>query len=150
MLLAVEARWNQQRKLEEMISRLPGIRIKISDCRHMAGEIVIIVKSAFLLQIVRRAILLVVMKEENHPNKPQPILADLYSNLNEEDLKEAEENLDRYLNLTLRIFARIQTDPETYARFKALTNSGSYHTMGVSAGKKDSHFDRFRMLPLSS
>jgi hypothetical protein len=34
---------------------------------------------------------------------------DLYPHLNDEKLKEADENLDRYLELTLRIYDRIGT-----------------------------------------
>jgi hypothetical protein len=57
-------------------------------------------------------------------------LHDLYPQLNEEELREAEENLRLYLALTLRIFERIQSDPEAYSRFKALTASGQDPRMG--------------------
>lgn len=49
--------------------------------------------------------------------------------MSEEELKEAEENLDRYLELTLRVFLRIKADPKEYARFKALTDDGRRLTM---------------------
>ena len=48
---------------------------------------------------------------------------DLYPELDEEQRKEAEETLDRYLKLVLRIHARIMADPKEYARFEALTAS---------------------------
>lgn len=48
-------------------------------------------------------------------------IRDLYPHLNEEQLKEAEENLDKYLGVVLKIYDRIRSDPESYARFKALT-----------------------------
>jgi len=41
-----------------------------------------------------------------------PPLRDLYPGLNEQELAEAEDNLDRYLALVLRIFERVQTDPQ--------------------------------------
>ena len=47
----------------------------------------------------------------------------LYPRLNEEQSKEAEENLERYLELVLRIYERIQKDPQAYSAFKALTAS---------------------------
>jgi hypothetical protein len=56
------------------------------------------------------------------PQKKTPTsIRDLYPHLSEEKLKEAEENLDRYLVLSIRIYERIQSDPEAYAQFKALT-----------------------------
>jgi len=47
----------------------------------------------------------------------------LYPHLNDEELKQAEENLDRYLELALQIYDRIRQNPEEYARFEALTAS---------------------------
>lgn len=61
------------------------------------------------------------MTEEDHADK-LPSLADFYPNLRPEELRAAEENLDRYLELALRIFSRIKADPQEYARFKALTD----------------------------
>lgn len=60
---------------------------------------------------------------ENLPseNKANPTIADLYPQLNEEQLKEADENLREYVALALRIYERICSDPEAYAEFKALT-----------------------------
>ena len=48
-------------------------------------------------------------------------IRDLYPHLNEEELKQAEENLRRYVELELRVYERILADPEAYAAFRALT-----------------------------
>ena len=50
-------------------------------------------------------------------NNPQsgsdgPTIRDLYPELNEAELKEAEENLDRYLALVLRIYERVHSSTE--------------------------------------
>lgn len=47
----------------------------------------------------------------------------LYPHLNDEQLKRAEENLERYIELELRVYQRILADPEAYARFRALTSA---------------------------
>lgn len=46
----------------------------------------------------------------------------LYPHLDKEQLQEAEENLKRYVELSLRIYERIRNDPEAYAHFKVLTS----------------------------
>ena len=53
--------------------------------------------------------------------KPAPSIRDLYPNFTEKELAEAEDNLEQYLLLMLRIYERIRADPESYARFRALT-----------------------------
>lgn len=59
---------------------------------------------------------------QKRPFKEQDItIHDLYPRLDEEQLKEAEENLERYLELVLRIYERIQKDSQAYSTFKALT-----------------------------
>jgi hypothetical protein len=50
-------------------------------------------------------------------------IADLYPRLKEAQLQEAEENLERYLELVVRIFERIEADPVAYRQFKSLTAS---------------------------
>jgi len=65
------------------------------------------------------------MHNEKPSNEPAVTIRDLYPHLNDEQLKEAEENLDRYLELTLRIYDRIRQDPDAYARFKTLTASAA-------------------------
>lgn len=43
---------------------------------------------------------------------------DLFPELSEKELQEAEENLEAYLEVVLRIFERIESDPVAYAEFK--------------------------------
>lgn len=47
---------------------------------------------------------------------------ELYPQLSDEERREAQENLDRYIRLVVRMYERICTNPEAYARFKALTD----------------------------
>lgn len=63
------------------------------------------------------------MKQNNSKVNSQPTIRELYPGLNDAQLKEAEDNLERYLQLALRVYERIQLDPDAYARFKALTGS---------------------------
>lgn len=57
------------------------------------------------------------------PHKDREItIRDLYPNLSEEQLREAEEVLDRYIELAVRMYRRIKADPEAYAQFNALTD----------------------------
>jgi hypothetical protein len=63
------------------------------------------------------------MDTSNLPQHQKITIRDLYPDLDDEQLKEAEENLQRYLELTLRIYDRIRQDPDAYARFKTLTGS---------------------------
>jgi len=59
-------------------------------------------------------------ESEEHTN---PVICGLYPDFDEAQLKEAEENLDRYLEFALRLYERVRADPEAYSRFKALTAS---------------------------
>jgi hypothetical protein len=43
-------------------------------------------------------------------DKSNPSLRDLYPDLSEKEFAEAEDNLDRYLALVLRIFERIEAE----------------------------------------
>ena len=63
------------------------------------------------------------MQNAKRTKETEITISNLYPHLNDEQLKEAEENLHRYLELTLRIYDRIRQDPEKYARFKTLTGS---------------------------
>ena len=49
-------------------------------------------------------------------------IRDLYPDFDAEQLKEAEDNLDRYLELAVHMYERIRQDPEEYARFQSLTD----------------------------
>ena len=60
------------------------------------------------------------MIEEKPKRKPGPEIRDLYPNLTDEELADAEKNLDDYLEVVLRIYERIRSDPEEYTRFKKL------------------------------
>ncbi|TMA04616.1 MAG: hypothetical protein E6J89_19890 [Deltaproteobacteria bacterium] len=60
-----------------------------------------------------------------------PTIRELYPGLSDEQLKEAKENLERYLELALRIYDRIRSDPEAYSQFRALTASGRTATIDV-------------------
>ena len=56
------------------------------------------------------------MKKDYH----SVTINDLYPNLSEEKLQVAEENLNQYLEVVLRIYERILTDPEAYSKMKRL------------------------------
>lgn len=62
------------------------------------------------------------MAESTHHKDREITIRDLYPNLSEEQLREAEEVLDRYIELAVRMFKRIKADPKAYARFIALTD----------------------------
>lgn len=62
---------------------------------------------------------------ENHPTT----IRELYPHLSDSQLKEAAENLDRYLEVALRIYERIRQDPVAYRQFKSLTAPPPDHTM---------------------
>jgi len=46
--------------------------------------------------------------------EPAPTIRDLYPHFTEKELEDAEDNLDRYLRLVLRIFERmeVETNPQ--------------------------------------
>jgi len=43
-------------------------------------------------------------------NKSAPTLRDLYPDLNEAELAQVEDSLERYLSLVLRIFERLESE----------------------------------------
>lgn len=61
--------------------------------------------------------------DKRRAKNENPTIHDLYPHLNEAQLKEAEENLNRYLEIVLRIYDRIEKDLGAYTRFKVLTAS---------------------------
>lgn len=69
------------------------------------------------------------MKRKPKDREAPITIADLYAHLTEEQLQEAEENLNRYIQLALQIYERIREDPELYAEFKDLTASKSHPSM---------------------
>lgn len=60
-------------------------------------------------------------ESKQHKNR-EITIQDLYPHLNEEQLKEAEETLERYIELSIQMYRRIKADPEAYAQFIALTD----------------------------
>jgi hypothetical protein len=68
------------------------------------------------------------MTEINNSNNPPLTIANLYPQLNEEQRKEAEENLERYLALMMRIYNRIQRS-QGHQSLNALTDEGQQATM---------------------
>ena len=74
---------------------------------------------------------------KNKKSSKEPVaIRDLYPDLNNDQLKEAEENLARYLGLTLRIYDRIRQDQEEYARFKTLMGYAADRYDGVGQRSK--------------
>lgn len=67
------------------------------------------------------------MKEEDYNNIE---LKNLYSHLTDEQLKEAEETIEQYLELVLRIYERIKNDPKEQERLsRLLTEAERNHTI---------------------
>ena len=75
----------------------------------------------------------------HHPagNNTSITIRDLYPHLSETELHEAMENFRAYIEVTLRIYESICADPETYARFRALTASST----GVSSRQQGRPFN---------
>ena len=78
------------------------------------------------------------MGNQNPDKKEDITIRNLYPGLNEEQLKEAEENLERYLELSIRIYERILNDPQAYSTFRALTAS---RQTPMIKGKRSTHND---------
>lgn len=64
-----------------------------------------------------------VMGNDQPEQQDKLAIRELYPGLEEGQLKEAEESLDRYLDLALRIYDRIRSDPAAYSGFRSLTAS---------------------------
>jgi hypothetical protein len=66
-----------------------------------------------------------------NPAEPQKeiSLRELYPELRETELQDAERRLDDYLALAFRIWTRIQSDPEALANFETLTASQPHPTI---------------------
>lgn len=56
-------------------------------------------------------------------------LAKKYPALSPDELEQASENLREYIALALRVFERLELDPEASAQFEALTASRRAHRM---------------------
>ena len=57
------------------------------------------------------------------PDSKVLTIQDLYPHLSNEEAQEAEANIERYLEVVLRIYERVRQDPVAYARFLELTGS---------------------------
>lgn len=59
------------------------------------------------------------------PEKPRKVdaitIESLYPDFTPAELAEAEAALARHLQIMLRMYERIQADPESYAHFRSLT-----------------------------
>ena len=62
------------------------------------------------------------MIDEKQETPASPSIRDLYPQLSDEDLRNAEERFDRYIALVLRIYERLCSDPDAYQRFEDLTH----------------------------
>ena len=51
---------------------------------------------------------------------PEDILREEHPDWSAQQLKEAEEALDQYFEVVMRIYERIRKDPKLYEEFKAL------------------------------
>ena len=49
-----------------------------------------------------------------------PTIRTLYPNLTEAELRQAEDNLDQYIEIVLTIYERVVSQPETYAQLRTL------------------------------
>lgn len=73
------------------------------------------------------------MKHQGIQRQAESGVADLYPRLRPEELEEAELNLKRYVALALRVYERIQSDPESYARLRSLTVARKRSTISNTA-----------------
>jgi hypothetical protein len=84
------------------------------------------------------------MINRGQDDKSKPTIRDLYPNLSEQQALEAEENLNRYLQLALQIYERIREDPQLYAEFKNLTASkrepNMHHAKSHPSNNKHRHY----------
>lgn len=67
------------------------------------------------------------MKEEEYQNIA---IKNLYPHLDEEQLREAEETIEQYLELVLRIYERTKNDPKEQEKLsRLLTDAKRNHTI---------------------
>jgi hypothetical protein len=52
--------------------------------------------------------------------KPAPTLRALYPHLTDEELRVAQDTLEQYIALVLRIYERVAADPAGYAHLRSL------------------------------
>jgi hypothetical protein len=56
-----------------------------------------------------------------NPEQERRTLRQLYPHLSDSKVEEANENLKDYVAFALRVFERLELDPDAWARFEALT-----------------------------
>ena len=67
--------------------------------------------------------------------EPDESLRTLFPSFSDAQLARAEDNLDLYLQLVVRMYNRIAADPEAYAHFKTLTVSEPYVSIRAMRSK---------------
>ena len=70
------------------------------------------------------------------PNHAAPSIRDLYPDFNEEELQEAERNLEQYAAVLLRIATRIASDPVALVEFRKLTDDLGRDKTGTTVEKR--------------
>jgi hypothetical protein len=69
------------------------------------------------------------MVDKSTDANPSNPINDLYPHLRIEEAAQAQENLDRYIQLALEIYERICEDPHLYAKFRHLTGLVSHSSI---------------------
>ena len=72
------------------------------------------------------------------PKTLQRLLGPAAESWSEADSQEADENLRQYVALALRIFERLELDPEASTRFEVLTASRRGRTINEKGRQNDS------------
>lgn len=63
------------------------------------------------------------MNHQPREHEEEIKIESLYPDFTEAELREAEETLDRYLDLVARIYERLRSNPETLPEVPVLTQS---------------------------
>lgn len=66
-----------------------------------------------------------IMKTSEENTDDLFMLQKVFPDYSEEELKQADKILEQYIALTIRIYDRICSDPESYSQFKDLTKNHS-------------------------
>lgn len=68
------------------------------------------------------------------------VLREIYPHLSDEELAQADDNLTRYVESTLRLYEAICADPERYAEINALTARRSTSTINHATPEGDNYY----------
>ena len=71
---------------------------------------------------------------EKDKGEKSPTIRELYPDFTEDQLPEAAANLEQYLDLILRIYERIEADPEALADLRRITRELRQHKEDKAAG----------------